>query len=322
MDRFVAEHLRGVSRTYAILIPMLPRGLAEPVGLAYLLMRVVDTLEDAPELSANERRARIDAVTPVLERLKSEAAPLSWALPPELTAPIGDLAAERALMLDFGALLHRIGELPLPQRRAMAECALKMCGGVRELLLRSAARGLAYPAIRDARELREYCYYVAGVVGEMLCDMMADYLKQPAVLHLRPLAVELGIGLQLVNILKDALKDSQQGRRYLPLVEGGDVARSEIYRAVLNEARASLQRGTEFVLGLPRAARELRLFCGLPIAWGAMTLARAERNAQRAKVGRGAIRSSIVRFTRLAGDDDALRAWFRTLLRLPEQRPA
>jgi len=162
--------------------------------------------------------------------------------------------------------------------------------------------------------MREYCYYVAGVVGVMLCTMMAQFLRLPALLRLGDLAVELGIGLQLVNILKDAMKDSRQGRRYLPLSASGGVSHGEIYRAVLTEARASLQKGVEFVLALPATARELRSFCGLPIAWGAMTLARAERDERQAKIGRGAIRTSIELFGKLAGDDRALREWFGALL--------
>jgi phytoene/squalene synthetase len=193
-------------------------------------------------------------------------------------------------------------------------------------MARSAERGQPYPAIRDAAELREYCYYVAGTVGEMLCAMMAHFLKLPALARLRDVAVELGVGLQLVNILKDCLKDAAQGRRYLPTAEGGEVDRGEVYRAVLNEARLSLRRGVEIVLALPAGARELRSFCGLPIAWGAMTLARAERgitkprkdeNAKASegpKIGRGAIRASIKLFGKLAGDDAALRAWLTRML--------
>jgi phytoene/squalene synthetase len=200
-------------------------------------------------------------------------------------------------------------------REAICRCAGEMMTGVREFLDRSERRDMSYPAIRDAQELRSYCYYVAGVVGAMLCSMMAHYLKRPALERLRDVAIELGIGLQLVNILKDALKDSREGRRYLPTGSGGEISHAEIYGAVLNEARVSLQRGVEFVMALPASAAALRSFCGLPIAWGAMTLARAERDAGRAKIGRGAIRSSIDRFKQLAADDQALRRWFASLLR-------
>jgi hypothetical protein len=71
-------------------------------------------------------------------------------------------------------------------------------------------------------------------------------------------------------------------------------------------------------MALPPSASALRSFCGLPIAWGAMTLARAERDAGRAKIGRGAISSSIARFKQLATDDQALRGWFASLLRPPK----
>lgn len=314
MDAFLARHLHGVSRTYAILVPMLPGRLAEAVGVAYLLLRIVDTLEDAPELAPGERSRRLEQLQAALER----AAPP----PPELSAPIGETEAERALMRDTPEVLARVAALEPAYREAVCACAAAMGAGVRRLLARSAARGLPYPAIRDAAELREYCYIVAGVVGEMLCAMMAGFLRLPALRRLRELAVELGIGLQLVNILKDALHDAQRGRRYLPLAADGAVAHAEITRAVLQEARCSLRRGIDFVLALPATARELRFFCGLPIAWGAMTLARAERAAGRAKIGRGAVRASIALFDRLAGDDAGLRRWLSGLLRPPGRSAA
>ena len=309
MDAFIAEHLQGVSRTYAILVPMLPARLADAVGLAYLVMRVVDTLEDDTRLSPAERARYFQLLKGALEAQPGAAEALAQ--------PLGDTPDERALMQVSPEVFARLHALEPAYRDAICECAHAMTGGVRQLIERSAARELPYPAVTSAEELREYCYYVAGVVGEMLCAMMAHFLGRPQLLRLRDIAVELGIGLQLVNILKDALKDSRQGRRYLPLAEDGDVAHAEIYRAVLQEARQSLLRGVEFVLALPAGARELRSFCGLPIAWGAMTLAKAERDASQAKIGRGAIHSSIEAFSRLAGDDQALRTWFTRMLSPP-----
>lgn len=307
MDAFVSHHLQGVSRTYAILIPMLPRALADAVGLAYLLMRIVDTIEDATALSDDQRVERFALLEQAL------AAPGNPP-PSQLCQPIGDNAAERALMSDLGAVMHRLAALPTEYRDPAIACGREMMAGVRMMLARSRERGVPYPGNRDAAEVRTYCYYVAGVVGVMLCQMMAAYLRLPPLLRLRDVAIELGIGLQLVNILKDALGDAECGRRYLPMTPAGEPSQAEIYRAMLDEARHSLQRGSEFVLGLPATARELRSFCGLPIAWGALTLARARRDASRAKIGRGVVRSSIDRFSRLAGDDSALRRWFTRLL--------
>jgi farnesyl-diphosphate farnesyltransferase len=289
---------------------MLPRGLADPVGLAYLLMRIVDTVEDAPELTGGQRADLLAALDAALAGTPGAVEPLSRAF--------GELPEERRLMLATPEVLARLAQLDSAYAEAVRTCARRMIAGVREFAQRSATRGLPYPAIHDAAELRSYCYYVAGVVGEMLCTMMAHYLRLPGLGQLREVAVELGIGLQLVNILKDALKDSRQNRRYLPMPQGRDVSHAEVYRAVLNEARHSLRTGVEFVLALPAQAAALRSFCGLPIAWGALTLVRAERDAGRARIGRGMVASSIRRFSKLAGDDQALRRWLVRLLRTPE----
>jgi farnesyl-diphosphate farnesyltransferase len=298
LDAFVAKHLAGVSRTYAILIPMLPEPLAEAVGVAYLLMRIVDTLEDDPRLSTSQRLEYFAALEAALD---GDAVAIDT-----LARPLGDSPDERELMQAAPEVFTRVQALPPQYREPVCACARAMSAGVRGLFARSAERSQPYPAIRDIVELREYCYYVAGVVGEMLCALMAHFLRRPDLLELRAVAVELGTGLQLVNILKDARKDATQGRRYLPHMD--------LYPLVLQETRRSLYRGIDFVLALPPEAAELRCFCGLPIAWGAMTLARAERDASAAKISRAAVADSTERFRSLAGDDQAVRAWLTSLL--------
>lgn len=321
MDRFIEHHLAGVSRTYALVIPMLPAPLAEKVGLAYLLMRVVDTLEDAGGLSDAQRVAHMSTLMAALrcEPLgrsaggisESAGAAAATALADAFRG-VGDTDAERGLMGDSDELVRRVRPIEPRARDAIIAAAAVMASGVERLLGRAAARRAAYPAVADVAELREYCYYVAGSVGEMLCALIADHLRAPGFLALRPVAVELGIGLQLVNILKDAAADAAHGRRYLPPASGAPAADSRL--AALKAARESLQRGVEFVLALPAASRGLRLFCGLPLAWGAMTLAASGEAARAAKIGRAVLRATVDQFQSLAGDDRALRGWLCDLL--------
>ena len=90
------------------------------------------------------------------------------------------------------------------------------------------------------QDLRDYCYVVAGIVGEMLTELFL--LQSPSLKSvaddLRARAVEFGEALQLVNILKDAQSDRAEKRSYLPL----DAHLSEVF--VL--ARADLRRATEY----------------------------------------------------------------------------
>jgi farnesyl-diphosphate farnesyltransferase len=330
MDDFIAHHLLGVSRTYALVVPMLPPALADSVGLAYLVMRVVDTLEDDTHLNDSDRRTLFAALDRALDGEFAVAAHLA-------TVP-GDTPEERELMQSAGELFSRFQHLPPTQASPIRTCARAMAAGVQVLLDRSAARGQPYPAVRDAAELREYCYYVAGVVGEMLCALMADYLRDPRLLEQRATAVELGTGLQLVNILKDAHGDSHHGRRYLPTAPpsppshlpgsppshadcvpllSSSAASRAIFDAALCAARSALHRGVDYVLALPAHEPGLRRFCGLPIAWGGLTLARAAHDAAGAKVDRAMIHETIARFDTLVHDDAALRAWLASLIEPP-----
>lgn len=63
-------------------------------------------------------------------------------------------------------------------------------------------------------ELEEYCYLVASVVGLMMCRVFG--VNRP---EAYPRAVEMGVAMQLTNILRDIAEDWQRGRVYLPADE-------------------------------------------------------------------------------------------------------
>jgi farnesyl-diphosphate farnesyltransferase len=73
-------------------------------------------------------------------------------------------------------------------------------------------------ALETLQDLRDYCYVVAGIVGIMLTELYLlgrlELVKNARDLQSR--AARFGEGLQLVNILKDARQDADEGRRYLP----------------------------------------------------------------------------------------------------------
>lgn len=60
-------------------------------------------------------------------------------------------------------------------------------------------------------DLQLYCYRVASTVG-LMCIEIFGY-KNPST---RNFAIDLGIALQLTNILRDVSKDAEKGRIYLP----------------------------------------------------------------------------------------------------------
>ena len=71
-------------------------------------------------------------------------------------------------------------------------------------------------------DLYEYCYKVASVVG-LMCIEIFGYSDARA----KQSAVDLGIGMQLVNIMRDVKEDAERDRIYLPLQDLGQFGYTE-----------------------------------------------------------------------------------------------
>ena len=78
-------------------------------------------------------------------------------------------------------------------------------------IIRGVESDLVKTRYRDFNELREYCYRVASVVG-LVCLQIFQYRDEAA----REYAVDLGLAMQLTNIMRDVREDWNMGRVYLP----------------------------------------------------------------------------------------------------------
>jgi 15-cis-phytoene synthase len=85
-----------------------------------------------------------------------------------------------------------------------------------EELIAGVEMDLTHARYPTFRELYEYCYRVAGVVG-LMCIEIFGYRNPKA----RDYAVNLGVALQLTNIIRDLKGDAERGRIYLPQDELG-----------------------------------------------------------------------------------------------------
>ena len=91
----------------------------------------------------------------------------------------------------------------------------------------------------DFSDLRLYCYRVASTVG--LMSTAAIGYSDPAALDY---AVDLGIAMQLTNILRDIGEDGRSGRIYIPQNELAQYGYSEydLLRGVMNDNFLELMR--------------------------------------------------------------------------------
>ena len=103
--------------------------------------------------------------------------------------------------------------LDAQQRLAIQRCVEVMAGGMHQFQQTASVRGV--PRLSD---LDDYCYYVAGVVGQMLTELFCGYAagigQHRAQMH--ELDVSFAQGLQMTNILKDVWEDRSRGACWLP----------------------------------------------------------------------------------------------------------
>jgi farnesyl-diphosphate farnesyltransferase len=208
------ELLRKTSRTFGLAIPLLPEPTRTEVKIAYLLFRIIDTFEDSVHWGPTRRATAIKDFVDLMNQAPGEEAAL--------------MAEEcvRHPPVDNDNYVELLGEIPLvleemyllsPQaRQQICSHVARTAQGMTASIARTNGSGTLQ--LQTLQDLREYCYVVAGIVGEMLTELyLLDRPQlQPIAHELRPRASRFGEGLQLVNILKDAGPDASEGRIYLP----------------------------------------------------------------------------------------------------------
>ena len=133
--------------------------------------------------------ADLDGSTNRLERLDHHRRRLHHARPGDSTDPV------------MSVLAHAMARYSIPTAEL-------------EMLIDGVEMDLTTTRYASWEELREYCHLVASVVGRMCVRIFG--FRDPRALER---ADELGISLQLINILRDVREDAARGRIYLPLQE-------------------------------------------------------------------------------------------------------
>ena len=278
-SELLQDLLVKTSRTFALAIPLLPDPTAQEVTVAYLLFRIADTFEDASVLW--EHPQQLEALSDIAELLREPSVEVARELSRRwLAKPPTEHAGYLELLEKTPEVIAAFLTFTPEAQAAIARHTIRTAEGMATVVERSDDEGLL--RLSNVQDLRDYCYIVAGIVGEMLTDLfllgssgvgsVANYLRERASLF--------GEGLQLVNILKDSSTDVTEGRNYLP----AGVDREEVFAL----ARRDLAAAAEYTLAVQRAGGPsgVVLFTGLPLELAWATLDRVERDGPGAKLTR------------------------------------
>jgi len=289
---FAAESLQRVSRTFALNIQVLPKNrLRRPVLLAYLFCRMADTVEDSTTLGALEKQRLLELFSDIFtphSDWKNSAKAFVDSLPAKWKQSEDD---EEFLCVHCSWMIELYEKFPNKVKTPISQCVREMCEGMASFALRQESSQGTWLTIESEADLDRYCYFVAGVVGNMLCDLF--YTQSPWISaerhrEMRKLAVSFGLALQVTNIIKDVAEDSTRNVCFIPVdwmrIENitspqalfaptvTPATRSKVIGHLVRKSWKHLQDSMDFTRLIPVLEPRIRLFCLWPMLMSAETL--------------------------------------------------
>jgi farnesyl-diphosphate farnesyltransferase len=323
--RLHTDLLRSVSRSLYLSIRFLPVQLREPIGLAYLLARTTDTIADTAQISASVRLETLKLLSDAIQGRASREVAV------ELIASFVSIQqnlSERQLLESLQDCLAWLDRIEHSDRNDIRLVLEKITRG-QMLDLERFNNPKEIRALGTAADLDEYTYLVAGSVGEFwtqLCFRNIHNFARRSQDEMLALGKRYGMGLQLINVLRDAGSDLRVGRCYFPeyeltaahLLPPQILAEPErfrpIYRTWLEKAKAGLESGMEYSHAINNG--RVRAATVLPALIGARTLSLLQTAGpialQRAvKIPRNEVRAMILWLAITFGSRRAINVMFQ-----------
>lgn len=282
----LVDLLKSVSRSFYLTLRVLPVGVREPIGLAYLLARTADSIADTPLLPPEQRIGLLLGLAGQISA-PDQAAALA---PIVVSEQAFTNSKERVLLAQIPQMLALLQLQPAADKARIQHVVATLCSGMQfDLTYFPDERTGALAALPDLAALDHYTWQVAGCVGEFWTELTHAHLR--ALRHwplaeMSRLGIAFGRALQMTNVLRDCAADLRIGRCYLPqdllLAHGlspagllhadASMAARPLLFELVRHALAQYADATRYLLAIPRRCVRLRLACLWPILIGLETL--------------------------------------------------
>ncbi|HAQ62634.1 TPA: hypothetical protein DCR49_11680 [Candidatus Delongbacteria bacterium] len=276
--------LKEVSRTFYPSIKILPKGLHFYVGHSYLICRLLDTLEDAYDISVEMKKEALNDAISCLENTGNYKKENNIFSKIAKTSDIKPF--EKIILENSFDVFECVDTFPENVQKFIREWTIEMAEGMKKYSF-----GTDNPKVQlsTTDELEDYTYYVAGTVGELLSRLFTlDHFKVPEKNReiMFKNGVAFGKALQYVNIIKDSREDFTEGRCFIPedllrkhSLTLEDFFKSEnkdrikaVYNDLIEKAEEHLQASIRYIEVVPVRLWRIRLFCIWPVALAYATL--------------------------------------------------
>ncbi|KAL8850971.1 MAG: hypothetical protein Q9221_004054 [Calogaya cf. arnoldii] len=194
--------LDQTSRSFSAVIQELHPELLVPIALFYLILRGLDTIEDDMTIPLEKK-------DPLLRDFHTINEKEGWSFNGS-----GPDEKDRELLVQFHYVTEEYRKIKPVYREIINEITRKMGAGMADYC-KKAAEGNA--GVETVDEYDEYCYYVAGLVGNGLTQLFVESGLANAALKDRPeLQKSMGLFLQKTNVIRDIREDWDDKRRFWP----------------------------------------------------------------------------------------------------------
>ena len=196
------KYLNMTSRSFSAVILELHPELLMVVTIFYLVLRGLDTIEDDTSISAKKKENVLRNFDDILD---VDGWTYTENRPEE---------KDRELLLHYGCVVAEFKRLKTPYQLIIKDIAKKMGNGMADYCFKSENDEFGVNTVAD---YDEYCYYVAGLVGEGLTRMFVEAkFGNPALLERPELHNSMGTFLQKTNIIRDVREDFDDKRIFWP----------------------------------------------------------------------------------------------------------
>lgn len=235
------DAVEDVSRTFALTVSELDEPMTDYICVGYLLCRIPDTIEDAAHIPPTEQYRLLaryrDAIDPEKSTTVADfrSAVDKW-IPDTPDADWEVVAESERVVATFRAF-------DADARAAMRPPIIEMADGMATFVHRYRSEGGL--RLQTTEELEEYCWYVAGTVGELVTSLLAPDATDDQTVRMRENARSFALLLQIVNIAKDIRDDyREEDNVYVPasLLDAEGLAPGDIDDSSNSDAFAPIVR--------------------------------------------------------------------------------
>lgn len=275
-----------VSRTFALSIERVEGLLSNYTCISYLLCRIPDTIEDANNIPPKEKRELLDLYYRILKSNRSERQEIRNFVERANKYRSGEPYWD--LVRNTDRVFEAFGNFSGKVRDSIKTPIKKMIRGIRGVIGRHDDR----VRISNMDDFSEYCYHVAGTVGDTLTELfrITEDLSDDTTEKLQEYSHNFGEALQSVNIIKDVHNDyHKEDNIYIPeslLNKYGTSQekmledRESTLRAIddlIKHADSKLEDARKYIELLPTEARNARHFTIIPYLLAVSTLREVKR---------------------------------------------